>query len=178
MKCWIFMHRAKFQCHASSQLSSTSLFSSFASFPVTSPLVPATPVTLTPQRWRWIPAAASSPWSTTTTVSTSGTSRTSAKWASLAPSSSIVDVYGTWRYVLINPLAPGKFEWNFRYVIFKRLFSDWWLRYLLRNYSNMHVTGLHWWSVNMGSGNGLVPSGNKPLPEPMLTQIYVAVWRH
>ena len=29
------------------------------------------------------------------------------------------------------------------------------------------MTGQH------GSGNGLVPSGNKPLPEPMLTQIYV-----
>ena len=24
----------------------------------------------------------------------------------------------------------------------------------------------------------LVLSGNKPLPEPMLTQIYVAIWRH
>ena len=49
--------------------------------------------------------------------------------------------------------------------------SDWWLRYLLWNYPNMNVTGLHWWSVNIGSGNGLVPSGTKPLPEPMLTQI-------
>ena len=28
--------------------------------------------------------------------------------------------------------------------------------------------------VNIGSGNGLVLSGNKPLPEPMLTQICVA----
>ena len=27
--------------------------------------------------------------------------------------------------------------------------------------------------VNVGSGNGLVPSGNKPLPEPMLTKIHV-----
>ena len=27
--------------------------------------------------------------------------------------------------------------------------------------------------VNIGSGNGLVPSGKKPLPEPILTQIYV-----
>ena len=27
----------------------------------------------------------------------------------------------------------------------------------------------HWWSVNIGSGNGLVPSGNKPLPESVLT---------
>ena len=25
--------------------------------------------------------------------------------------------------------------------------------------------------VNIGSGNGLVPSGSKPLPEPMLTHI-------
>ena len=27
--------------------------------------------------------------------------------------------------------------------------------------------------VNIVSGNGLVPSGNKPIPEPMLTQFYV-----
>ena len=32
--------------------------------------------------------------------------------------------------------------------------------------------------VNISSGNGLEPSGNKPLPEPMLTQMYVAKWRH
>ena len=32
--------------------------------------------------------------------------------------------------------------------------------------------------VNIGSGNGLVPLGNKPFPEPMLTQIYVAIWHH
>ena len=30
-------------------------------------------------------------------------------------------------------------------------------------------------SVNIGSGNDLVPSGNKSLPEPMLTQIYVVI---
>ena len=29
-----------------------------------------------------------------------------------------------------------------------------------------------------GSGNGLVPSGNKPSPKPMLTKIYKAVWHH
>ena len=27
--------------------------------------------------------------------------------------------------------------------------------------------------VNIGSANGLVPSGNKPLIEPILTQIYI-----
>ena len=32
--------------------------------------------------------------------------------------------------------------------------------------------------VNIGSGSGLVPSGNKSLPEPMLTQIYVTIWHH
>ena len=32
--------------------------------------------------------------------------------------------------------------------------------------------------VNIGSGNDLVPSGNKPLPEPMLIQICVVISRH
>ena len=30
--------------------------------------------------------------------------------------------------------------------------------------------------INIGSGNGLVLSGTKPLPEPVLTQIYVAIY--
>ena len=36
---------------------------------------------------------------------------------------------------------------------------------------------LGWW-VNTDSYNDLVSSSNKPLPEPMLTQIYVAIWLH
>ena len=33
--------------------------------------------------------------------------------------------------------------------------------------------------INFGSsGNGLLPDSNKPLPEPMLTQIYVSIWHH
>ena len=67
-----------------------------------------------------------------------------------------------------NSLAPGRFQFNFQ-----ANFSEWWLRYLLRNCPQMNATKPYWWSVNIGSGNGLVPSGNKPLPEPMLTQIYV-----
>ena len=31
---------------------------------------------------------------------------------------------------------------------------------------------------NIGWCNGLVLSGNKSLPEPMLTEIYDAIWRH
>ena len=34
----------------------------------------------------------------------------------------------------------------------------------------------HWWSANSGSGNGLVLSSNKPLPEPILTQISITLW--
>ena len=39
----------------------------------------------------------------------------------------------------------------------------------------MNVTGPHWWIVNIGSGKGLVPSGDKPLPEPVLTRIQATV---
>ena len=42
----------------------------------------------------------------------------------------------------------------------------------------MNVIAPYWLYVIIGSGNGLVSSGNKPLPEPKLTQIYVAIWRH
>ena len=38
----------------------------------------------------------------------------------------------------------------------------------------MNATRSYWQEVNIGSGGG----GNKPLPELMLTQIYVAKWRH
>ena len=36
---------------------------------------------------------------------------------------------------------------------------------------------ISWW-VNIGSGNGLEHPGGKPLPAPMLNQIYVAIWRY
>ena len=42
----------------------------------------------------------------------------------------------------------------------------------------MNVNETYWWSVNIGSGNDLVLSGNKPLPGPMLTQFYVTMWHH
>ena len=32
--------------------------------------------------------------------------------------------------------------------------------------------------VNIGSGNGLLPDGTKPLPEPMLTQVITEVLWH
>ena len=44
--------------------------------------------------------------------------------------------------------------------------------------SQKNTTEYIWRSVNDGSGDGLLPSGDKPVPEPMLSQLYVAIWRH
>ena len=41
----------------------------------------------------------------------------------------------------------------------------------------MNATGPYWRLVNIGSGNGLVPS-DKPLPEPMLTRFIDAYLWH
>ena len=41
----------------------------------------------------------------------------------------------------------------------------------------MNITEHLLWLLNIGSANALVPSGNKPLPEPVLTQIYVSIWQ-
>ena len=57
-------------------------------------------------------------------------------------------------------------------------FIDWWLGHLSWNSFQVDVFGPHWWEVNIGSGNGLVPSGSKPLPEPMLTQIHIVSLGH
>ena len=43
------------------------------------------------------------------------------------------------------------------------------LEYFLGNWPQLIATKPHWRFVNTGSGNGLVPSGTKPLPEPVLT---------
>ena len=68
-------------------------------------------------------------------------------------------------HISVNSLAPGKFELNYRYVIFEEIWViDGWgvsceIALILMS------VDFHWWSVNIGSGNGLVPPGNKPLPE-------------
>ena len=56
------------------------------------------------------------------------------------------------------------------------IFCDWRPTYILWNCPQMNVRGRYWLSVSTGLGNGLVPLGNKPLFEPILTNIYVAIW--
>ena len=55
---------------------------------------------------------------------------------------------------------------------------------VILNWYIFNETAVRWakrhylWIVNIGSGSGFVPTGTRPLPEPMLTQSYVIVWRH
>ena len=48
-------------------------------------------------------------------------------------------------------------------------YNEKFLKYFLWNFYQIYATTPHWSLVNIDSGNGFVPSGNKPLPEPMLT---------
>ena len=34
------------------------------------------------------------------------------------------------------------------------------------------------YQFNTSSGNDLVPSGNKPLPDPVFTKFYDVIWHH
>ena len=52
---------------------------------------------------------------------------------------------------------------------------DKFMGHFLLNCPQVNATWPHWWSVDTALVNGLVSLGNKPLPEPMLTQIYVAL---
>ena len=73
---------------------------------------------------------------------------------------------------MINSLTPGRFAFNFNCVVLKDIsVTDIWIIY--------HGTTLKWMpkdltvlsddgQINIVSGNGLVPSGNNPLPDPMI----------
>ena len=75
---------------------------------------------------------------------------------------------------MINSLAPGGFDYSIKLVNFKLTSTI----NILSIFHEIAITTPHWSFINIGSGNGLVPSGNKPLPEPMLTLIPVAIWGH
>ena len=79
---------------------------------------------------------------------------------------------------LVDSLVPRRFESNFKTSNFQADLSDWWLGYLSWNCPQVIIAGPHWWWVNIGSGNGWVPSGNKLLPEPVLTKTCLTLWHH
>ena len=74
----------------------------------------------------------------------------------------------------LNSLAPGRCGSNFKSVNFEHML---WIKFMNPSvklfWGECHRTPL---MLNQCSGNGLVPSGNKLLPEPMLTQIYATKW--
>ena len=86
---------------------------------------------------------------------------------------------GSIEYWEINSMSPGGCSFNFMCVMFKCVVVITFLSISNTMYC-LYVNGSGSWqmSVRIGLGNGLVLSGNKPLPEPMLTEIYVAIWCH
>ena len=71
---------------------------------------------------------------------------------------------------ILNSLAPGRFEWNVYKTIFPLIpMIDIWS-------ICWNVTPPYRLLVYIGSGDDLLPSSNKPLLEPMVTQISVGIW--
>ena len=66
---------------------------------------------------------------------------------------------------LINSLAPGKFEWNIRHVIFKQILV-------------IDVWGIFCEIVLIRMSLDFTDDGTKPFPESILTQVSVAIWCH
>ena len=77
-----------------------------------------------------------------------------------------------------HSLVPGRGDCNLKLVIFKmtsRIVLYWAFPAKLPS-GEYHKP--HRWSLNIGSVNGLVPSGSKPKPVPMLTKFYDVIWCH
>ena len=76
----------------------------------------------------------------------------------------------------LNPLVPGRCGDNFKSLIFKLIMQN------ERLGAGCEID-FGWmsdceWEDNIGSGKGLVSSGNKLSHEPVLTRFFVAIWRH
>ena len=57
-------------------------------------------------------------------------------------------------------------------------FYHWHIEYFISNCFCITGMGSLWWWVSIGSGNDLLPSGNKPLPTPMLTLFFRSMRYH
>ena len=78
---------------------------------------------------------------------------------------------------VVKPLAYGRYSSNFKRITFDHIFGLSSCAFLV-NWLLVECPLHQWLNVNTGSGNGLVPSGNKTIHYTMLTQIYVAIWRY
>ena len=88
-----------------------------------------------------------------------------------------IDLYGRLPYFrLLTHWSPGNFNSVFLLAQVSHFMDAYisWISWLCPQKATEHI----WWLVNTSSRYGLVPLSSKPLPEPMLTQIYIAIWPH
>ena len=92
----------------------------------------------------------------------------------------MVSTKSLWFCLGHNSLTPGSCGRNLKWVIFKVISST----DIFSTSSERGETVLmchievNWWWVNLSPGHGLVSSGNKPLPESILTKISDARQHH
>ena len=70
----------------------------------------------------------------------------------------------------LNGLAPSNMQLKFWMCHFQTQFG-------ILNISTVNSMGAHLWQVKISSGNGLVLSGHRPSPEPMLTKVICQISR-
>ena len=79
---------------------------------------------------------------------------------------------------ILNSLSPGRCGCDLKCLNFKHNLSI--NIQVTITLEQEHMPGMkarepHWWEVTTGLGNGMVTSGNKPLPEPVLTKIHYPI---
>ena len=74
-------------------------------------------------------------------------------------------------YTRFNPLDPRRSGRNLEWEILNS-YQRQLLWAFVWNRPQVNATRLISWLVPIDSGNGLVPSGSKPFPDPMLTKFY------
>ena len=72
----------------------------------------------------------------------------------------------------LNSLVPGRCGSDFKSAISKHKL---WVNFMSTSSVVITLRWCLWWLVSIGPGNGLLPIGSKPLPEPMLTQMYITI---
>ena len=77
---------------------------------------------------------------------------------------------------LLNPLVPVRCDSILKSMIVKNIIQNSCLA--TRKIAQVSATESHWWELNNGLGNGLGPSGTKPLPQTLLIKLSDAVWHH
>ena len=100
----------------------------------------------------------------------------------MTPGGSVWPVTGWWSHNTPHPhprlaeydLTHSSMENFIKIIFWLILVIDGWG--ILCEIYQMIVIGPHWRLINIGSGNGLEPSGNKPLTEPMMTSLELPIW--